>query len=65
MSMFAFSVDKDGEVHSLGVEAVTVSAQRVRVSLGHGGIGLERAEVEGQIDRLIDQPWRPQGIAVA
>lgn len=65
MSMFAFSVDENGTVHSLGLEAITVSGQRVRVPLGRGGIGLERAEIEGQQERLVREPQRLQGVAVA
>lgn len=65
MTMFAFQVDPNGRVHSLGVEADTVAGQRVVVPLGAGGIGLERAEIEGQAQRLTREPKRLQGIAVA
>ncbi|GAB3582245.1 hypothetical protein [Calidifontibacter terrae] len=65
MVMFAFSVNPDGEVHSLGLEADTVAGEHVVVPLGAGGIGLERAEIEGQATRIIAQPRRLQGVAVA
>lgn len=65
MVMFAFSVDRSGEIHSLGLRAVTVEGDTVTVPLGAGGIGLERAEIEGQASSLIAQPHRLQGVAVA
>lgn len=65
MVMFAFSVDPDGEVHSLGLEADTVDGQHVVVPLGQGGIGLERAEIEGQATRIVARPARLQAVAVA
>lgn len=65
MTMFAFSVDRDGEIHSRTLEAVTVSGRVVEVPLGRGGVGLERAEIEGQVEGLVRHPNRLQGIAVA
>lgn len=65
MTMFAFSVDREGEIHSRSLQAVTVSGRVVDVPLGRGGVGLERAEIEGQVDGLVRHPHRLQGIAVA
>lgn len=64
MTQFAFKVDPNGTVHSLGVEADTVTGQRVIVPLGAGGIGLERAEIEGQAPTIIAEPHRLQAIAI-
>ena len=63
MTQFAFKVDPDGEIHSLGIEADDVTGQHVVVPLGGGGIGLERAEIEGQASRIEAQPHRLQAIA--
>ncbi|YAL84622.1 hypothetical protein ACMYYO_07370 [Dermacoccaceae bacterium W4C1] len=65
MTMFAFSVQNDGQVTSRGIDAVTVTGRTVHVPLGDGGIGLERAEIEGQAATLRANPHRLQGIAVA
>lgn len=65
MVMFAFGVDPNSQVHSLGVEADTVAGKRVVVPLGAGGIGLERAEIEGQQTAIVAEPKRLQAVAVA
>lgn len=65
MVMFAFGVDPNSQVHSLGVEADTVAGKRVVVPLGAGGIGLERAEIEGQQTAIEAEPKRLQAVAVA
>lgn len=65
MTMFAFSVDTDGVVHSLGLEATTVDGSHVVVPLGDGGVGLQRAEIEGQREGIEAHPKRLQAIAVA
>ncbi len=65
MTMFGFEVDPNAQVHSLGVEADTVAGRRVVVPLGTGGIGLERAEIEGQHEQLVAEPKRLQAVAVA
>lgn len=64
MTQFAFKVDTNSEIHSLGVEADDTSGARVTVPLGGGGIGLERAEIEGQASRIEDEPKRLQAIAI-
>ena len=64
MVQFAFKVDTDGEIHSVGLEGVDTEGRRVTVPLGYGGIGLERAEIEGQRERIIAQPRRLQAIAI-
>lgn len=65
MTMFGFEVDPNAQVHSLGVEADTVAGRRVVVPLGAGGIGLERAEIEGQQAKIVAEPKRLQAVAVA
>ena len=59
MSQFAFAVStSDGEIHSRYLEATTVDGERVRLDLNRGALGLQRAEIEGQLWSLL------QGIAV-
>lgn len=65
MSQFAFGVDLDGAIRSTYVEADTSAGTTVRVPLTAGGVGLGRAEVEGQLPRLVADPSLLQSIAVA
>ncbi|WP_018158111.1 hypothetical protein [Demetria terragena] len=64
MVQFAFKVDINGEIHSLGLEGVDTQGRRVDIPLGYGGIGLERAEIEGQRERIVREPNRLQAVAV-
>ena len=64
MSQYAFSVRNDGVVNSLGMDAVTVDGEVVRVPLSKEMIGIERAEIEGQAPRIIAHPELLQDIAV-
>jgi hypothetical protein len=65
MSQYAFSVDLDGEIRSTFVEADTVDGTTVRVPFGVNGIGLGRAEIEEQLDRVVADPSLLQAVAVA
>ncbi len=65
MSQFAFGVNLDGQIRSTYVEADTTAGTTVRVPLTAGGVGLGRAEVEGQLPRLVADPALLQSIAVA
>jgi hypothetical protein len=65
MSQYAFSVDLDGEIRSTFVEADTVAGTTVRVPFGVDGIGLGRAEIEEQLDRVVADPSLLQAVAVA
>ncbi len=64
MGQYAFSVPDNGEIHSPGIEGQTMSGEIVRLPLSTGGVGIRRAEIEGQIPLLIEQPYRLQAIAV-
>lgn len=65
MSQFAFAVStSDGEIHSRYLEATTVDGERVRLDLNRGALGLQRAEIEGQLWSFTQQPSLLQGIAV-
>ncbi len=54
--MFAFTTPPDGEVRSAAVEAVDVRGHREPVVLEPEVVGLRRAEMEGQIPRVIEHP---------
>jgi hypothetical protein len=54
--MFAFTTPPDGEVRSAAVEAVDVQGHRSPVVLEPGEVGLRRAEMEGQIPRVVAHP---------
>ena len=64
MGQYAFSVPDDGDVHSPGIEAVTVDGATVRVPLSSDGVGIRRAEIEAQLAGFRAQPARLQDIAV-
>ncbi len=65
MSQFAFGVNLDGDIRSTYVEAETTDGEIERVPLTVGGVGLGRAEVEGQLPRFVADPSLLQAIAVA
>ena len=65
MSQFAFAVDLDGQIRSTYVEALTSAGTRVRVPLSPGGVGIGRAEIEGQLPNIVAEPSKLQALAVA
>jgi hypothetical protein len=64
MSQYAFSVQNNGVINSLTMDALTVDGEVVRVPLSKEKIGIERAEIEGQAPRIIEHPELLQDIAV-
>jgi hypothetical protein len=65
MSQFAFGVDLDGQIRSTYVEALTTEGERVRVPLSPRGVGVGRAEVEGQLPSIVADPSKLGALAVA
>jgi hypothetical protein len=66
MAQYATAHDLDAKVRSTYVLADTESGQkRVRVPLNATGTGIGRAEVEGQLDRILADPSLLQTIADA
>ena len=63
--MFAFTTPPDGEVRSAAVEAVDVTGQRLPVVLEPEEVGLRRAEMEGQIPRVVAHPELLGALAAA
>jgi hypothetical protein len=54
--MFAFTTPPNGDVVSAAVEAVDVDGRRLPVVLEPKEVGLRRAEMEGQIPRVVAHP---------
>jgi hypothetical protein len=65
MSQFAFAVSPQGDIESNYVEADTTAGTTVEVPLNATGVGLGRAEVEGQLPRFIHDPSLLGAIAQA
>jgi hypothetical protein len=65
MSQFAFYVSPDGEIRAAHVDAITTEGQEVSVPLNARGVGIGRAEIEGQLSRIVRDPSLLQAVAVA
>ncbi|HJY24930.1 MAG TPA: hypothetical protein VJ649_04560, partial [Actinomycetes bacterium] len=53
---YAFSVDPNGEIRSTFIEADTDDGNVVRVPLSLDGVGIKRAEIEGQLTKIVADP---------
>jgi hypothetical protein len=65
MVQFAFFVDPDGEIRSTFMEADTTAGTHVQVRLSAKGVGIARAEIEGELTKIQRDPSLLQGIADA
>ena len=65
LTQYAFAADPDGTVPDLYIEAETSAGTRVKVKLSPDGVGIVRAEVEGQLDDIRRDPSLLQAIADA
>ena len=65
LSQYATPRDMDGTVRSTYIMADTVSGDHVRVPLHKDGVGVGRADIESQLDRIVDDPSLLQGLADA
>lgn len=65
LSQYATARDMNGTVRSTFIVADTVSGTQVRVPLNPRGVGIGRADIEAQLNRIIDDPSLLQGIADA
>jgi hypothetical protein len=65
MTQFAFYVSPDGEIRAVYVDALTTDGRQVRVPLSAKGVGVGRAELEGQLSEIIRDPSLLQSLAVA
>jgi hypothetical protein len=65
LSQYALAPGRDGVVKSTYILADNTEGEQVRVPLNATGVGIGRAEVEGQLGRIIDNPSLLQAIANA
>lgn len=65
LTQYAFAADPDGSVPDLYIEAETAAGTREKVRLDPEGVGLVRAEIEGQLDAIRRDPSRLQAVADA
>jgi len=65
MVQFAFRTDPEGDIRSTFIDADTTHGRRTRVNLSPSGVGIGRAEVEGQLAKIVAEPSRLQDIAAA
>jgi hypothetical protein len=65
MVQYAFAADPNGTVPDLYIEATTTAGTTVKVLLTPEGVGIGRAEIEGQLDLIRADPSRLQAVAEA
>jgi hypothetical protein len=65
MAQYATATDLNGSIRSAYVLADTTEGERVVVPLNPTGTGIGRAEVEGQIGRIVEDPSILQDLADA
>lgn len=65
LSQYATPRDMNGTVSSVYMLADTVNGGQVRVPLNPRGVGVGRADIEAQLNRIIDDPSLLQAIADA
>lgn len=66
MSQYSFRIDPDGEVRALWVEADLADGSHRRLDISNADdVGVARAELEGQLDRIIADPQRLSTLADA
>ena len=65
MVQYAFAADPNGVIPDLYIQAVTTAGTTVKVKLSPDGVGIGRAEIEGQLDAIVRDPSRLQAVADA
>lgn len=66
MTQYSFRIDPDGEIRALWVEADAADGRHVPIDLSSSGdVGVARAELEGQLDKIISDPARLEELATA
>lgn len=56
LSQYSYGRPLNSPTRSIGILAVTQEGQEVKVPLNTTGVGIGRAEIEGQAQRIIDDP---------
>lgn len=65
LSQYASAHERDGTVKSTYMLADSAAGRGITVPLGATGVGVGRAEIEGQLGRIMEDPSLLQGIANA
>lgn len=66
MTQYSFRIDPNGEIRALWVEADLADGSRRRLDISSSAdVGVARAELEGQLDRIIADPSRLAALAQA
>lgn len=65
LSQYARGTDPNGSVRATKITALAADGTELRVPLGAQGVGIERAEIEGQLGRIIADPSLLEGVARA
>ncbi len=61
---YATGIDVNGTIHSTYAVAKNENGKKVRIPWGIHGVGIGRAEIEGQLQRFIDHPALLQALAI-
>ena len=55
MNQYSFRTDPNGGISALWLDADTAAGTHIRLDIaGSGDVGIARAELEGQLDRIIE-----------
>jgi hypothetical protein len=66
MNQYSFRTDPNGEIRALWLDADTAAGTHLRLNIASSAdVGIARAEIEGQLDRIIAEPARLQELADA
>lgn len=65
LSQYSYGRPLDTPTKAIRITATTTEGKEVRVPLNPRGVGVGRAEVEGQLDRILADPAMLEGIARA
>jgi hypothetical protein len=65
LTQYAFAADPNGSIPDLYIQADTTAGTSVKVALTPAGVGIGRAEIEGQLPEIVADPSRLQGVADA
>jgi hypothetical protein len=66
MNQYSFRTDPNGGISALWLDADTAAGTHLRLNIASSAdVGIARAELEGQFDRIIAEPCRLQELADA
>lgn len=65
LSQYSYGRPLDSPTRAVRIMATTHTGDEIRVPLNQQGVGIGRAEIEGQLDRILADPSMLEGIARA